>query len=115
MCSLRDANEKLQKKGVKVYGVSFDTVDAQKTFVEKQKLPFDLLADIDGTVIKAFGVPHRGKFASRQAYLFSEEAGLDGNRVLFLDLDQVIVGDLRELAGLASTGGGKCGRDGLGG
>ena len=72
MCSLRDANEKLQKKGVKVYGVSFDTVDAQKTFVEKQKLPFDLLADIDGTVIKAFGVPHRGKFATRQAYLFKD-------------------------------------------
>ena len=72
MCSLRDANEKLQKKGVKIYGVSFDTVDAQNTFVEKQKLPFDLLADIDGTVIKAFGVPHRGKFASRQAYIFKD-------------------------------------------
>ena len=69
---MRDANEKLQKKGVKIYGVSFDTVDAQNTFVEKQKLPFDLLADIDGTVIKAFGVPHRGKFASRQAYLFKD-------------------------------------------
>lgn len=29
-----------------------------------------------------------------KAYLFSEEARLDGNRVLFLDLDQVIVGSL---------------------
>ena len=67
---MRDANEKLQKKGVKIYGVSFDTVDAQNAFVEKQKLPFDLLADVNGAVIKAFGVPHRGKFASRQAYLF---------------------------------------------
>jgi len=33
-----------------------------------------------------------------KAYLFSEEAGLDGNRVLFLDLDQVILGDLDPLA-----------------
>ena len=41
-------------------------------FVEKQKLPFDLLADVKGAVIKAFGVPHRGKFASRQAYLFKD-------------------------------------------
>ncbi|CAK9076414.1 UDP-N-acetylglucosamine--peptide N-acetylglucosaminyltransferase 110 kDa subunit (O-GlcNAc transferase subunit p110) (O-linked N-acetylglucosamine transferase 110 kDa subunit) (OGT) [Durusdinium trenchii] len=33
-----------------------------------------------------------------KAYLFSEEAGLDGKRVLFLDLDQVIVGSLEPLA-----------------
>ena len=33
-----------------------------------------------------------------KAYLFSEEAGLDGHRVLFLDLDQVIVGDLDPFA-----------------
>jgi len=33
-----------------------------------------------------------------KAYLFSEEAGLDGHRVLFLDLDQVVVGDLSDLA-----------------
>tara|TARA_B100000530_G_scaffold248369_1_gene163060 strand:- start:180 stop:479 length:300 start_codon:yes stop_codon:yes gene_type:complete len=72
VCSLRDVNEKLQEKGVKVYGVSFDTVAAQKAFAEKQKLPFELLADVDGKIIKAFGVPHLGKFASRQAYLFKD-------------------------------------------
>merc|ERR1711862_179120 len=32
-----------------------------------------------------------------KAYLFSSEAGLDGHRVLFLDLDQVIVGSLAPL------------------
>ncbi len=72
MCSLRDVNEKLLKKGVRIYGVSFDTVSAQKSFVEKQKLPFELLADVKGGLIKAFGVPHLGKFASRQAYLFKD-------------------------------------------
>ena len=72
MCSLRDANEKLQKKGVKIFGVSFDTVDSQKKFAENQNLPYDLLADVDGNVIKAFGVPSLGKFASRQAYLFKD-------------------------------------------
>ncbi len=72
MCSLRDANEGLQKKGVKIFGVSFDTVEAQKTFAEAQKLPYDLIADPEGKVVAAFGVPHRGKFASRQAYLFKD-------------------------------------------
>lgn len=32
-----------------------------------------------------------------KAYLFSECAGLDGRRVLYLDLDQVIVGDITDL------------------
>ncbi len=72
MCSLRDANEELQKKGVKVFGVSFDTVETQKAFAEAQELPYDLIADPDGKVVKAFGVPSRGKFASRQAYLFKD-------------------------------------------
>lgn len=65
-------NEKLLQKGVSIFGVSFDTVAAQKSFVEKQNLPFDLLADVKGNIIKAFGVPHLGKFASRQGYLFKD-------------------------------------------
>ena len=55
-----------------VYGVSFDTLEAQKKFAEAQKLPYDLIADPEGKVVKAFGVPARGKFASRQAYLFKD-------------------------------------------
>jgi peroxiredoxin Q/BCP len=69
---LRDANEELQKLGVKVFGVSFDTVAAQEAFATKQKLPYELIADVEGKVVKAFGVPSRGKFASRQAYLFKD-------------------------------------------
>lgn len=73
-CSLRDAYEKLGEMGVKVFGVSTDTVAEQKAFAEKFKLPFTLLADKDGTVVKAFGVPTmRGdSFAKRQAYLFKD-------------------------------------------
>lgn len=71
-CSLRDSYTKLTEKGVKVLGVSMDGVKAQKAFREKHKLPFDLLADEDGTVVKAFGVPSKMKFASRQAFLFKD-------------------------------------------
>lgn len=71
-CSLRDAYEELSKKGVTVFGVSTDTIDEQKAFADKFKLPFTLLADKDATVVKAFGVPtmRNNAFASRQAYLF---------------------------------------------
>lgn len=71
-CSLRDSYEKLTEKKVKVYGVSMDTVEAQKAFKEKYKLPFTLLSDHEGTVADAFGVPHVGGIAKRQAFLFKE-------------------------------------------
>jgi peroxiredoxin Q/BCP len=71
-CSLRDSYAKLTEMGVKVLGVSMDTPAAQKAFRNKYQLPFDLLADHNGTVVKAFGVPSKLKFPSRQAFLFKD-------------------------------------------
>ena len=72
-CSLRDAYEELQNKGVKVVGVSLDTVDSQKKFQEAERLPFELLSDRDKKVTAAFGVPILlNGFAARQAYLFKD-------------------------------------------
>jgi peroxiredoxin Q/BCP len=71
-CSLRDSYAPLTAKGVKIFGVSTDSVKAQKAFKEKYQLPFDLLADEDGAVIAAFGVPKTLGFAKRQAYLFKD-------------------------------------------
>jgi peroxiredoxin Q/BCP len=70
-CSLRDAYTDLQAKGVKIFGVSLDTVDSQKKFQEKEHLPFVLLSDRDKKVTSAFGVPLiLNSLATRQAYLF---------------------------------------------
>lgn len=71
-CSLRDSFATLTEKGVKVFGVSMDTAKAQKAFKDKFKLPFDLLADADGAVVTAFGVPKIMGFAKRQAFLFKD-------------------------------------------
>ena len=71
-CSLRDSYEQLTKKGVKIYGVSLDNEAAQKAFKEKYHLPFELLADHDGKVVDAFGVPKTMGFAKRQAFLFKD-------------------------------------------
>jgi thioredoxin-dependent peroxiredoxin len=79
-CSLRDAYQDLQQKGVKIYGVSLDTVDAQKEFQTKESLPFELLSDTDHKVTAAFGVPLiKNSFAARQAYLFKD------GRLVWLD------------------------------
>ena len=71
-CSLRDGYAKLQEKGVRIYGVSGDDVAAQKAFEQKYHLPFRLIADHDQKVMDAFGVPHNGSFATRQAFLFKD-------------------------------------------
>lgn len=71
-CSLRDSYAALTEKGVTILGVSMDSVKAQKAFKEKYKLPFDLLADADGSVVTAFGVPKTLRFAKRQAFLFKD-------------------------------------------
>lgn len=71
-CSLRDAYEDLTSAGVQVVGVSMDKPEAQKKFRDKNKLPFALLSDPDGKVVKAFGVGSLFGFASRQAYLVKD-------------------------------------------
>jgi len=69
-CSIRDSFAMLQKKGVTVLGVSTDSVEAQKAFKKKYKLPFDLIADTAKTWANAFEVGLTMGFVTRQAFLY---------------------------------------------
>jgi peroxiredoxin Q/BCP len=72
-CSIRDDWAKLGEKGIQVLGVSEDKPEAQKKFKEKHSLPFTLLADNDGTVAKAFGVPINVLgMTARQSFLIKD-------------------------------------------
>jgi peroxiredoxin Q/BCP len=71
-CSLRDSFADLRARGLQVLGVSEDKEDAQKKFQVKYNLPFTLIADSDGAVAKAFGVPTAGGFAKRQSFLVQD-------------------------------------------
>ena len=71
-CGLRDSFASLKARGVQVLGVSEDKPDAQKKFREKYHLPFVLVADADGAVAKAFGVPTFLGFAKRQSFLIKD-------------------------------------------
>lgn len=71
-CSLRDAFPDFRDTGVQVVGVSADTVEGQKKFAEKHGLPFPLLADADGAVARAFGVPTMMGFAKRQSFIVQD-------------------------------------------
>ncbi|MFM7851062.1 MAG: thioredoxin-dependent thiol peroxidase [Flammeovirgaceae bacterium] len=54
-CSLRDNYSALIKAGYEVVGISSDDEKMHKKFVEKEKLPFRLLADTDKTVHHLYG------------------------------------------------------------
>lgn len=54
-CNLRDNYKLLQKKGYEVLGVSTDTEKSHQKFIEKQKLPFRLLADVDKVIHSKYG------------------------------------------------------------
>ena len=56
-CAFRDDMKKLTEKGVEVIGVSGDSAKNHEIFKKVHKLNFTLLADEDGAVAKAFGVP----------------------------------------------------------
>ncbi|MCA8984371.1 MAG: peroxiredoxin [Planctomycetaceae bacterium] len=58
-CAFRDDLPKFTEQGVEVIGVSGDTVENHQLFKKAHDLNFTLLADIEGTVAKAFGVPSR--------------------------------------------------------
>lgn len=44
-CGIRDAYMDFARAGIKVFGVSKDSVESHKKFEQKYKLPFTLLAD----------------------------------------------------------------------
>jgi peroxiredoxin Q/BCP len=71
-CSLRDNFDALQARGLQIIGVSEDKTDAQKSFKDKFHLQFVLIADSDGKVAKAFGVPTMLGFAKRQSFLVKD-------------------------------------------
>jgi thioredoxin-dependent peroxiredoxin len=72
-CNLRDSFADLTSKGIQVVGVSADTPAAQKAFADKYQLPFTLLADKEGKVIEAFGVPTILGKSKRQSFLINTD------------------------------------------
>lgn len=55
-CSLRDSYGALTAKGIQVIGVSADSEDRHKKFIEKNELPFPLIADTEHKLADEFGV-----------------------------------------------------------
>ena len=67
-CTFRDSNREFGKRGVKIVGISKDTVVSHKKFAEKYHLNFPLLADPEHKTIEAYGAWAKKKFLGREYY-----------------------------------------------
>ncbi len=67
-CNLRDNYSELRKAGYEVIGVSVDNEKSHQKFIEKNNLPFTLIADTDKKLVEEFGVWGEKKLYGR-AYM----------------------------------------------
>jgi len=84
-CSIRDNYSLLLNEGISIIGVSADNQKSHLNFIEKQQIPFPLIADEDKKVIEAFGVWGEKKFMGkiydgihRTTFLINEEGIIVG-------------------------------------
>ena len=83
-CNLRDNYADLHKAGYEVIGVSVDNEKSHQKFIEKNDLPFTLIADTDKKLVEHFGVwgeksmygrKYMGTF--RTTFIISEEGVIE--------------------------------------
>jgi len=73
-CGIRDSFDEFKGVNAIVFGVSFDSVESHKKFIEKYKLPFVLLADTDKKVAIAYGVADASSStAARVTFIINKE------------------------------------------
>jgi peroxiredoxin Q/BCP len=60
-CSFRDAWQPIAKSGAILIGISADSRESHRDFVQHYNLPFLLLSDPDGSIGKSYGVPFAGR------------------------------------------------------
>jgi len=65
-CNLGENYPELQTAGYEILGVSADSQKRQQNFKNKFNFPYPLLADVDKSVINAFGVWGPKKFMGRE-------------------------------------------------
>src|SRR5882672_6031832 len=80
-CGIRDTMDEFKGLDATVLGVSFDSVESHKAFIEKYHLPFLLLADTDKKIAKAYGVADDNSKTAKRVTFVINKAG----KIAFVD------------------------------
>ena len=65
-CGFRDAYDNFEKAGAVVLGVSPDSVKSHQKFIDKFRLPFTLLSDVEKKIVNNYGVWGEKTFMGRK-------------------------------------------------
>ncbi len=79
-CSFRDSHEAFKDLGCEVFGISSDSVSSHLKFAKKNRLTFNLLADIKQDIRNSFGVPRSlfGLISGRVTYIIDLKGEIRG-------------------------------------
>ena len=70
-CSIRDSYDDFTNQDIEVFGISYDNSETHQQFIQKYKLPFNLLSDSDKLVSQLYGT--KGAFFPvRKTFLIDE-------------------------------------------
>jgi peroxiredoxin Q/BCP len=70
-CGIRDNINKLKENNIQVFGVSVDSKESLRDFVEKYNLNYTLLSDENKEVSKKYGVLNNLGFSNRITFIIS--------------------------------------------
>lgn len=74
VCSVRDVHADLARAGVRVFGISADSIESHARFRARHSIEFALLADVDGAVSRAYDVSgFLGLLPGRVTYLIGRD------------------------------------------
>ncbi|MEM3675576.1 MAG: thioredoxin-dependent thiol peroxidase [Thermoplasmataceae archaeon] len=71
-CNFRDNYQEFEKRGIKVLGISVDSVNSHKKFVEKYNLNFTLVSDNSKNIAQKYGVLGE-RTANRVTYIVAPD------------------------------------------
>jgi len=87
-CAFRDEWQRLSASGAQVLGLSLDSVESHAAFKRKHALPFPLLSDPEGHVLRAYGVTRNAKgYASRTTFIIDAQGII---RRIFPEVDPAV-------------------------
>jgi thioredoxin-dependent peroxiredoxin len=87
-CGFRDHYAELSRLGAVVVGINSGSVESHKKFQAKDQLPYSLLSDSAGQVLRLFGVPKQLFMTGRMTYIadrtgkivFSYNSAMNGTK-----------------------------------
>lgn len=98
-CSYRDDGDRLEALGMKMVGISPQTVSSHERFRVRHGLGVSLLSDSDKSVAKAYGVLGPGGFLRRSVFLVDAEQLVRYRHVALFGLRYQDVSDLERAVG----------------